>query len=143
MGATGTAITLIAPKYFRYWDREYAYWLLHSQVLFWLQSNTEKSFNSQTEDKQLSSLAPHFKKRPEGRFLKWGQYPNTNISDLTKSQSLKKSETLTKQGVILDTELGHYPNLIITVLEQQDYMESLYNKLLFIKAMQKEEGVAV
>ncbi|MCC6323458.1 hypothetical protein IT400_01555 [Candidatus Nomurabacteria bacterium] len=30
-------------------------------------------------------------------------------------------------------------DLIITIFSDRSYMESLYNKLLFIKAMQKEE----
>jgi hypothetical protein len=39
-------------------------------------NDTEKSFDSQTQVKQFTCLAPQFKKRPEGRFLNWGATGN-------------------------------------------------------------------
>ena len=38
--------------------------------------------------------------------------------------------------------VGQYPNSILTALEDQEYMESIYTKFLNIRALQKEEKPA-
>jgi len=38
-----------------------------------------------------------------------------------------------------DLDLCREQDLIITIFSDKSYMDGLYNKLLFIKAMQKEE----